>query len=234
MSITEMVFRPGLALDDLVTAVDDVQQQMYQAGETVFTEGDTDDRLYVVVDGKVALGCHCEDGRQCVFAVVGRSEMFGEESALDHGPRTSCAVTLTQVEVICIPRQVLRSWLAADPGMTDQIFRVMARRIRRSHNRITDVAYADVPSRVAKNLLGLAQQFGVQRDGDIVVTTDLTQEQFAQLVGTTRESVNKALCEFSERGWIQTDGTTIVIHDSAPLSGRVHGVRNGRPPCTSI
>lgn len=68
----------------------------------------------------------------------------------------------------------------------------------------------------------------------VTETTDLTQEQFAQLVGTTRESVNRALCEYSERGWIQTDGATIVILDSAPLSGRVHGVRNGRPPCISI
>jgi CRP/FNR family transcriptional regulator, cyclic AMP receptor protein len=234
MSATDGVLFALAPFDDLLDAVDDVQRETYQAGEAVFTEGDTDDRLYVIIDGKVTLGCHSEDGRQCVFAVVGPSEMFGEESALDHGPRTSCAVTLTEVDVICVPRQALRSWLAAHPRMADQIFRVMARRIRRSHNRITDIAHADVPSRVAKHLLGLAQQFGAQRDGDIVVTTDLTQEQFAQLVGTTRESVNKALCDFSERGWIQTDGTTVVIHDSAPLVGRIQGIRDGGPPCTSI
>jgi CRP-like cAMP-binding protein len=77
-----------------------------------------------------------------------------------------------------------------------------------------------VPSRVAKQLLHLAQRFGTQEDGALRVTHDLTQEEMAQLVGASRESVNKALADFTARGWIRRDVKTVWICDSEGLARR--------------
>ena len=85
--------------------------------------------------------------------------------------------------------------------------------------------YADVAARTAKHLLGLAQRFGVQEDGAMRVPMDLTQKQFAHLVGTSRESVNKALCDFAARGWIDISPDSILIRQSEPLATRMHGAR---------
>jgi CRP-like cAMP-binding protein len=216
---------PGVAVTDLVASVDDLRLEEYRPGDVIFAENDEDNRLYVVLEGKAKVGRHSDDGRQCVFVVVGPSEIFGEESALDHGPQTSCAVALTHMRLVSIGRLGLLSFLAKNPEVAEQLLRVLARRIRKGNSSITDTAYADVPARVAGHLLGLAQRFGVQEDGHMRVTTNLTQEQFAQLVGTSRESVNKALCDFVERGWIHTDGSHILIYDSAPLANRMYGVR---------
>jgi CRP/FNR family transcriptional regulator, cyclic AMP receptor protein len=195
------------------------------AGQTIFTEGDDGDRLYLIERGRVRVGRHDEPDRDCLFSVLGPGDVFGEESVFDPGPCSCRAVALTDVVVLCIERAALVPLLASHPEMAQRLLRVMARRIRATSNAISDTLYADVGARVAKRLLGLAQQFGVQEHGATRVPMDLTQEQFAHLVGTSRESVNKALCEFASRGWITVAKHSIVIRASDALRARVHGTR---------
>jgi CRP/FNR family cyclic AMP-dependent transcriptional regulator len=195
------------------------------AGEVIFAEGDRDTCLYVIEKGRVRVGRHDGPDRECLFTVLGPGEMFGEESVFDPGPRTSCAVALTDVEAVCLQRAGLIPLLTARPEMAQRFLRIMARRIRSTSSNITDTVYADVAARVAKHLLGLAQRFGVQDNGAMRVPMDLTQEQFAHLVGSSRESVNKVLCDFASRGWIAVGKDTILIRESEPLATRMHGAR---------
>jgi CRP/FNR family transcriptional regulator, cyclic AMP receptor protein len=104
---------------------------------------------------------------------------------------------------------------------------VLARRLRRTNDNVADLIFTDGPGRVAKQLLQLAQRFGTQEDGKLRVTHDLTQEEIAQLVGASRETVNKALADFAHRGWITLEGKSVLISNcerlrevSAPGSGR--------------
>jgi CRP-like cAMP-binding protein len=97
---------------------------------------------------------------------------------------------------------------------------VLARRLRRTNNNLADLIFTDVPGRVAKQLLQLAQRFGTREDGAMRLTHDLTQEELAQLVGATRETMNKALADFAHRGWIQLEGKSLLICDSERLTMR--------------
>jgi CRP/FNR family cyclic AMP-dependent transcriptional regulator len=117
-------------------------------------------------------------------------------------------------------RDALRAWIADRPEIAEQLLQVLARRLRRTNNNLADLIFTDVPGRVAEQLLALAQRFGTQEDGALRVTHDLTQEEIAQLVGASRESVNKALAEFAHRGWIRIDVTTVWIGDSERLARR--------------
>jgi CRP-like cAMP-binding protein len=85
---------------------------------------------------------------------------------------------------------------------------------------LSDLAFTDVAGRVAKQLLYLAQKFGTQEDGALRVTHDMTQEEIAQLVGASRETVNKALTDFADRGWLQLEGKSMLICDSEQLARR--------------
>jgi CRP-like cAMP-binding protein len=98
--------------------------------------------------------------------------------------------------------------------------RVLARRLRRTDDIVCDIIFTDVPGRLAKQLLQLAQRFGVQEDGAMRVSHGLTQDELAQLVGASRETVNKALSDFSHRGWIRLDGKSVVITESESLAHR--------------
>jgi DNA-binding transcriptional regulator YiaG len=89
-----------------------------------------------------------------------------------------------------------------------------------TNNNLADLIFTDVPGRVAKQLLQLAQRFGTQEGGAMRVTHDLTQEEIAQLVGASRETVTKALADFAHRGWIRLEGKSVLICDSERLARR--------------
>jgi CRP/FNR family transcriptional regulator, cyclic AMP receptor protein len=190
------------------------------SGHTIFTEGDLDDRLYVIVDGKVKIGNRTPSGRENLLAIMGPADVFGELSVFDPGPRTASAMTVTKLRAVEMNRNALTALIAARPEITEQLLRVLARRLRRTIDNLSDVSFADVPARVAKQLLQLGQQFGVQSDGMLRVTHDLTQEEIAQLVGASRDAVNKALSDFTQRGWILLEGKTVLILNSDRLELR--------------
>ncbi|MDT5257587.1 MAG: family transcriptional regulator, cyclic receptor protein [Mycobacterium sp.] len=192
----------------------------FPCGHVVFAEGEPGDRLYVVISGRVKIGRRCPEGRENLLAVMGPSDMFGELSMFDPGPRTSSATTVTEVLAVSMDRDALRAWIADRPAIAEQLLRMLARRLRSTNDNVADLISADVSGRVAKRLLGLAQRFGTQEHGATRVTHDLTQDELAQLVGAARESVNKALADFAHRGWIRLDGRSVVICDSERLTKR--------------
>jgi CRP/FNR family cyclic AMP-dependent transcriptional regulator len=187
---------------------------------TVFAEGEPGDRLYIIISGKVKIGRRSSDGRQNILAIMGPSDMFGELSIFDPGPRTSSATTLTRVRALSMDRAALRAWITDRPEIAEQLLRVLARRLRRTNNNIADLIFTDVPGRVASQLLHLAKRFGTPEGSAIRVTHDLTQQEIGQLIGASRETVNKALVDFGQRGWIQWDGKSVLISDHERLSRR--------------
>ena len=203
----------------------DGSTRRFDDGAVIFRAGDRPDRLYQVLEGKVKLERRSDTGRHSVVNVFGPMDVFGEDGLLDGGPRSTTAVTMTPVTAVVLERTELYAQLLSDSELVDFLLRVVARRLRRTSDTITDLMSATVSARVAKHLLKLAQQFGVPRDGTVHLALDLTQEQFAQLAGTSRESLNKCLAEFSRTGWIELDGDRVVIVDSVPLTQHVDGSR---------
>ena len=189
-------------------------------GESLFHEGDPGDRLYVVAEGKVKLHRASPDGRENMLAVLGPSEMIGELSLFDPGPRTATASALTEVKLLGLGHGDLQPWLHARPEVAIALLRAIARRLRRTNDVMSDLVFSDVPGRVAKALLDLSRRFGVQSEEGIHVAHDLTQEELAQLVGASRETVNKALADFAGRGWLKLEARAVVLMDVERLSRR--------------
>ena len=189
-------------------------------GDVLFHEGDPGDRLYVVRDGKIKLGRRSNDGRENLLAVLGPGEMFGELSLFDPGPRTATATVVADAVVVELGHDELVRWLAGKPGVAQHLLQALARRLRRTNEALADLVFSDVPGRVAKALLDLSTRFGEQVDEGIRVAHDLTQEELAQLVGASRETVNKALADFAARGWVRREGRAVVLLDVDRLERR--------------
>ena len=124
----------------------------YLPGQVIFAEGEPGDRLYAIAAGKVKIARRSPDGRQNLRTVLGPSDIFGELSVVDPGPRTSNATTLTDVRVMSMDRSELRALMADHPEITDQPLRMLARRLRRVIETQTDLVFTDVPGRLAKQL----------------------------------------------------------------------------------
>ena len=189
-------------------------------GNTLFKEGDEGDRLYVVLEGKLKLGTASGDGRENLLSIVGPGEMFGELSLFDPGPRTSTATAVTDAKLLSLGHDKLIPWLKQNPDVALQLLGRLAQRLRRTNEAVGDLVFSDVPGRVAKALIDLGERFGKKTEEGLYVHHDLTQEELAQLVGASRETVNKALADFAGRGWLKLDGRAVLITDLDRLSKR--------------
>lgn len=189
-------------------------------GEVLFAEGDPGDRMYVILEGKVKLGRTSSDGRESLLLILGPGEMFGELSLFDPGPRTSTATALTDAVVLGLGNEQLRPWLASRPEVAPALLQALARRLRRQNEAMADLVFSDVPGRVAKALMDLGEKFGEVTPEGLMVTHDMTQEELAQLVGASRETVNKALADFAQRGWIRLESRQVLILDIERLGKR--------------
>lgn len=210
----------GLEPAERVALVDRFSYARYGPGECIERDGRRDRRLYVVIDGKVKIGWRSADFPEKLLSILGPSEIFGAESMFDSGPRIGSATALTSVLVGVIDRDALHACIDGSPYITEQLMRLLARNLQRAEDLITDLNFTDVPGRIAKQLLHLAQRFGVRQDGHLRLDHGLTQAEIAQLVGASRESVNKVLSEFVQRGWITVDGKRLVIHQTELLARR--------------
>jgi CRP/FNR family cyclic AMP-dependent transcriptional regulator len=189
-------------------------------GEVLFQEGEPGDRMYVIMDGKVKLGQTSSDGRETLLGVLGPGEMFGELSLFDPGLRTSTATALTDAVVLGMGHDQLGPWLAGRPEVASSLLQALARRLRRTNEAMADLVFSDVPGRVAKALMDLGEKFGTVTPEGLMVTHDMTQEELAQLVGASRETVNKALADFAQRGWIRLESRQVLILDVERLGRR--------------
>ncbi len=221
--------------DDLVhraplfTALNDTEARTLRAsmvsvkiakGGVLFAEGDNGDHLYVIVEGKLKLGTSSSDGRENLLSILGPGEMFGELSLFDPGPRTSTATAVTDAKLLSLGQNKLLPWLREHPEVSLHLLARLAQRLRRTNEAVGDLVFSDVPGRVAKALIGLGEQFGKKTVEGLYVHHDLTQEELAQLVGASRETVNKALADFAGRGWLKLDGRAVLITDIERLSKR--------------
>jgi CRP/FNR family cyclic AMP-dependent transcriptional regulator len=189
-------------------------------GDLLFHEGDPGDSLYVVLRGKIKLGRTSGDGRENLVAVLGPGEMFGELSLFDPGPRSAGATALVDSTLLGLSSDELTPWLATRPDVARALLRAIARRLRRTNDSMSDLVFSDVPGRVAKALLDLSARFGTPAEDGIHVAHDMTQEELAQLVGASRETVNKALADFAGRGWLRLEARAVVLTNVERLSQR--------------
>jgi CRP/FNR family cyclic AMP-dependent transcriptional regulator len=210
----------GIAQEAAEAVAASLEYGDYGRGETVFVEGEQGDTLYIVLGGKVKIGRRAADGRENMLSVMGPSDMFGELSLFDPGPRTATATVVTEARLASLAHSSLRPWITDRPEIAEQLLRVLARRLRRTNDALADLIFTDVPGRVAKQLLALSERFGSEEPDGLHVHHDLTQEELAQLVGASRETVNKALADFASRGWVRVDSRALTILDGERLARR--------------
>ena len=191
-----------------------------ERGDVLFHEGDQGDRLYVITEGKIKLGRTSPDGRENLLAILGPSEMLGELSLFDPGPRTATATAVAETQLLGLGNEQLQQLLVAHPRIGGTLLAALARRLRRTNENLADLVFTDVPGRVAKALLELSERFGRPVEEGTMVAHDLTQEELAQLVGASRETVNKALADFATRGWLRLENRAVLLTDVDRLQRR--------------
>lgn len=208
--------------DDLLALSELMSETTLRRGDSLFHEGDEGDRLYIITDGKVKLSHNSDDGRENLIAVLGPGEIIGELSLFDLGARSSTVTAIAPTKLYSLSHKDMMVFLTAHPELSQSMLRELARRLRHTNEQMADLVFSDVPGRVAKALLDLANRFGERTPEGIYVAHDLTQEELAHLVGASRETVNKSLADFVSRGWIRLEGRAVLLIELARLQRRAH------------
>jgi CRP/FNR family transcriptional regulator, cyclic AMP receptor protein len=197
---------------DLETVVASSRLRRFRRGQIVFTTGDPGDTLIVVISGEVKIIARAADGGQLTLTVVGPGGTLGEVSVADGGPRSADVETVGESQLLFIPREIVQAVCARVPAAGQALASAIAATLRRLTEAASDLAFLDLPRRAAKLLLSQP------RGGDGVITEQLTQEEYARRLGSTRQSVNVALRGFERRGWIEVKNRTVTVKQAGALA----------------
>ncbi len=189
------------ALDRIMAMADD---RVLVRGDVIFQEGAPAEALYVVAGGRIAISNKSFDGRESMFALMERGDLFGEMSLFDGLGRSAEARALEASEIIVIPFEPLRDLWRERPDLLWPVITMLTRRLRAMDEALADSFFLDVTGRTAKHLLELA---GDRDEFEIPIT----QEELAGLVGASRERVNKAISSFLRLGWIEQNDRSYRI-----------------------
>lgn len=173
-------------------------------GDIIFSEGAEAADLYVVTSGRIAISNKFFDGRESMFALMGRGDLFGEMSLFDGLGRSAEARALEPSSIIVIPYRPLQGAWTDRPELLWKVVALLTRRLRAMDEALADSFFLDVTGRTAKHLLEIAGD----RDSFEI---PITQEELAGLVGAPRERVNKAISSFLRLGWMEQHDRTYVI-----------------------
>ena len=187
----------------------------YAAGETIFLMGDPGDCMMAVLEGAIRISVTSPAGKQIVLTIMQPGDFFGEIALLDGKERTADATAMSASVVAILYRRDLVSFLDEHPNGWPKVVDVLCERLRRTTLQVSEVALLDLPVRLAKAVLRFTERNA--EDGKVNDQIQLSQRELGNIVGATRESVNKCLREWQRAGMVKTDGANIKILNRADL-----------------
>lgn len=190
----------------------------FSPGQIIFHHGDPGGLLYIIMRGKVKIAHSTPEGNEALLAILGEDDFFGELALLDDSPRSATAEALQLTETLTLHRDEFISFIHNNPQFSLHVLQTLARNIRRLNSQLSDVFFLDLPARLARTLLNLAEQHGRVTASGIVIDLTLTQTDLAEMTGATRVSINKAIGRFRREQWVQTKGRKFTILNEAALA----------------
>jgi CRP/FNR family transcriptional regulator/CRP/FNR family cyclic AMP-dependent transcriptional regulator len=212
----------SLPEEELRAVADACRTRTFKRGEVLFHEEDPGNALFILESGQVKIVLISDEGSETILRVQGPGECLGELSLIDGSPRSATAVALEPVEALALYRDDFLSLIERRPSVALAVMGGLASLVRRLSEQVQDLTTLDVPGRLAKKLLQLAEQHGQPKADGVRIPLRLTQQELAQMVGVTRVSINKQLGWFQECGMLTHDREGITIHKPEELRGRIY------------
>jgi CRP-like cAMP-binding protein len=186
-----------------------------RAGEVIFHEGDEADGLYGVLDGRIIVTVDSPDGKELTLNSFGPGAFFGEIAFLDGRGRSATALAREPSRLIFLGRAAFLPFLRQRPDAALRTIAFLCERLRRTTQLVQDSTFLDVPTRLAKQLAAIAQEYG-ERDGRSgALALNVSQQELAQMLGVSREIVSRQLAVWRQAGAIEIGRGRVVVHDIA-------------------
>ncbi len=204
-----------LSPTELVAIEDQTIEKIAPKNTVILTEGEAGDSLFLIVQGRVKVFIGDEDGREIILKILAPGDFFGEMSMIDRQPRSASVSTLEPSVFRVLSHQAFQDCLDRTPRIGSIVMQALAKRLRDADRKISTLALMDVYGRVAATLTELA----ITTNGKTIVGERLSQQDIANMVGASREMVNRILKDLSERGYITVESKSItILNENLPPS----------------
>src|SRR6202163_3833051 len=206
----ELELFQGLAPQELAELNGRLRISTVQAGTHFITAEQPGEVVYVLLEGTVKIYVTQADGREVILAFLGRGDTVGEMSLVDSAGRSANVVTTERARLLWMDRATFQSCLRDMAPLAVNLVRLLSPPLRLANEQIQALCTLDVPGRVARQILALADRYGRPAPGGTAagglrIPVRLTQSDLGEVVGASRERVNQAIVEFKQRGYIRVD-----------------------------
>ena len=186
----------------------------YKRGATICSKGDPGTSLFAVLSGTVKISVSSPDGRNAILNLIGAGDIFGEIAVLDGQARTADATANTNCELYVIVGRDFLPFVRSQPALAMKFIEILCTRLRWTSDQVEQVILQDLPGRLAATLLGLIEKRNLDPARQTIA---VTQQEISEMVGMTRESINKQLRAWAGRGWVRLEHGAIVVLDADAL-----------------
>jgi CRP/FNR family cyclic AMP-dependent transcriptional regulator len=188
----------------------------YAAGAPIFRKGDPGASMMAIASGAVRISLITPSAREVVLTELSAGDVFGEVAMLDGGERSADATAATNCSLVVLERRTLLRLIERNPGLAVRIVELLCARLRRSDERMIDIAFLDLPAKLAKALLRATAGGATP-----AVRTSLSQTELANRIGASRENVNRCLKGWQRAGLVELRDGWVVISRRAALESLV-------------
>ncbi len=204
-------FLSQLGDEDLGDLASRLIEKTYRRDAVVVRADDPGDSMYFIASGQAKVVLTGGGGREVILATLGPGDFFGEMSILDGRPRSATVLAIEESRMLMLTRESIMDLIRARPEIALALLAEMSARLRRADEAIANLALVDVYGRVARYLLDQAKRDGKPVEGGTMLRSRPTQQHIASTIGTSRETVSRALGDLKRRGLVRTRGRDIVV-----------------------
>jgi CRP/FNR family transcriptional regulator, cyclic AMP receptor protein len=187
-------------------------------GATIFSKGDPGNSLIAVIRGTVKISVSSADGRSAILNLIGAGETFGEIALLDGLARTADATANTNCEIFVIDRREFIPFVRSQPALAMKFIELLCTRLRWTSDQVEQIILQNLPGRLASALIRLSEKYKLAPGGRSIA---VTQQELSEMVGMTRESINKQLRAWAARNWVRLEHGSIVVLNVEPLQALI-------------
>ena len=198
-----------------------LRQRRFERDQIIFHKNDPGSTLYIIISGKVKIALPSAEGENVLVALLSTGDFFGELSLFDGEPRSATSIAAEATDILTLDQEDLFEYLMGNPMASKEIFAELSLRLRRTDELLSDAAFCDLSTRLSKRILDLAERYGQSLEGGGTrINLRMRQQDFADMVGVTRESVNKILKTYKMKGLIRMEKGYVSILDQEALERR--------------
>ena len=196
--------------EDLESVAALLIERRFPKHKTIVEEGLPGDYMYVICEGRVQVSKLSEDGREKILEFLNAGDFFGEMSLLDNAPRSASCRALVESRVLALSRADFLNAMRMSPDLAMAVVQELTRRLRQIDEQASSLSFQRVKERTQGLLVRLAKEPAEGRD-DVGITPPLTHQQIADMIGTSRETVTRALKGLRGEGWLTQQGKRYLV-----------------------